>query len=453
MSSFVPRVLVVIFALAAIALAAYIWLPHRLSLPLPGVSDAAPNATNAVSPAEEQKLEADRLALERRIATLEAEGALKWGGANFAAAKTRAAESVGARDGGSYALSEQRLTQASQLLDTLERATPAAKGSSAPPTAPKVNPARSGESYEAAAGEGFAALGAGRLAEARAAFERARALRPDGAEAADGLRRVAEAAAHSGGAGVTAGAGGPAGSSAAGSAGVAAAPGIPAGEGTAREAGSAADSSTLAGTGAGTEAPTAAAAAVTPAPGGAAPGSSHLSAARRHALDLEAQERWEDAVRAYGALLRQEHSTFAQVGKDRAEARLELDDALQAMIDRPDRLANSQQVREQARTLLKEARTEPSPGPVLSAQIERLSRLLPDSGKPVHVALVSDSVTLVEIPSVGSFGSFSRRDIELRPGRYTVIGTRQGYRDVRREIVVSPEHENVTVNVSCSEPI
>src|SRR5205814_7618124 len=41
-----------------------------------------------------------------------------------------------------------------------------------------------------AAGGGLAALGAGRLEEARAAFLRARSLRPDGTEAAEGLRRV-----------------------------------------------------------------------------------------------------------------------------------------------------------------------------------------------------------------------------------------------------------------------
>jgi serine/threonine protein kinase len=49
------------------------------------------------------------------------------------------------------------------------------------------------DAYAVAAGEGFAALGAGRLEEAQAAFERAQALRPNGPEAADGLRRVAAA--------------------------------------------------------------------------------------------------------------------------------------------------------------------------------------------------------------------------------------------------------------------
>jgi tetratricopeptide (TPR) repeat protein len=54
----------------------------------------------------------------------------------------------------------------------------------------EANAALTDEEYATAAGEGFAALGAGHLAAARAAFERAHALRPDGAAAAEGLRRV-----------------------------------------------------------------------------------------------------------------------------------------------------------------------------------------------------------------------------------------------------------------------
>ena len=66
---------------------------------------------------------------------------------------------------------------------------------------------------------------------------------------------------------------------------------------------------------------------------------------------------------------------------------------------------------------------------------------------------MSDNLTQVTIPSVGRFGSFARRDIELKPGHYTVIGTREGYREVRRDITVIPGEEYVTVNVTCSEPI
>jgi eukaryotic-like serine/threonine-protein kinase len=235
----------------------------------------------------------------------------------------------------------------------------------------------SDDGYARAAGEGFAALGAGRLDQARAAFERARALRPDGAEAIEGLRRVDA-------------------------------------ENSARALGS----------------------------------------VRTRAEDFESQERWEDALAAYSAILRRDpSSSFAQQGKARAAARMELRDSLQALIDRPDRLANSPALRDQAATLLQSAEEQPAPGPELREQIARLTALLPGLDKPVHLSLVSDSVTQVAIPTVGSFGSFAQRDIELKPGHYTVIGTRDGYRDVRRDITVSPGQENQTISVRCDEQI
>jgi hypothetical protein len=58
----------------------------------------------------------------------------------------------------------------------------------------------------------------------------------------------------------------------------------------------------------------------------------------------------------------------------------------------------------------------------------------------------------VAVIGVGTFGSFTRRDVELKPGRYTVIGSRDGYRDVRRDITVSPG-ETQTVSVSCYDPL
>jgi hypothetical protein len=111
---------------------------------------------------------------------------------------------------------------------------------------------------------------------------------------------------------------------------------------------------------------------------------------------------------------------------------------------------------------------------VLRSQIAQLTLLLPDnensawSGtsaadasssrtdlleKPVRLSLVSDNATAITIPSIGQFGTFSKRDIELKPGRYTVIGTREGFRDIHRDITIAPGQESQTISVSCSDPI
>jgi serine/threonine protein kinase/tetratricopeptide (TPR) repeat protein len=359
------------------------------------------------------KFAADRTEFNRRFALLEARGAANWAGPELAKARALAAESVGARDAGSLPLAQQRLDEASRVLDAIERTTPApsaanpstqtpaptaAPGAGVPSTqtpAPTAAPgagvtagvapgsgsgaASTGfgdDAYAKAAGEGFAALGAGQLQKARSAFERARALRPDGPEAREGLRRV-----------------------------------------------------------------------------DAARNRSTLPLRRAEAEDLEDEERWQDALDAYDSVLRQDASlAWAQEGRARAGARLQLGDSLQALIDHPDRLANPR-ARSEAGTLLQYAEQQSDVGPVLRSQITRLTTLVPALDKPVRVSLVSDNLTQVTIPSVGSFGSFARRDIELKPGRYTIIGTRDGYREVRRDITVSPGEEYLTVNVSCSESI
>jgi eukaryotic-like serine/threonine-protein kinase len=399
-----PLVVTWVFgALAVVATAAFLaprYMPELAAL-LAGRSGTGMDAAAA-------KFATDRTEFNRRFALLEARGAGNWAAPELARARALAAESVGARDAGSLPLAQQRLDEASRVLDAIERTTPprpAANPFAQTPASPSAPGAgvttgvapgsatgataaapRSGSSaastgfgddaYAKAAGEGFAALGAGQLQKARSAFERARALRPDGPEAREGLRRV-----------------------------------------------------------------------------DAARNRSTLPLRRAEAEDLEDEERWQDALDAYDSVLRQDASlAWAQEGRARAGARLQLGDSLQALIDHPDRLANPR-VRSEAGTLLQYAEQQSDVGPVLRAQITRLTTLLPALDKPVRLSLVSDNLTQVTIPSVGSFGSFARRDVELKPGRYTVIGTRDGYREVRRDITVSPGEEYLTVNVSSSEPL
>ena len=351
-----PRALLILAGLAAAAFAAFLWLPKYVSLDSAmHALQTSPGRTSASPP-----VSAPLNAPADTAAVNEPPG-------HTAAPAARAPDAEKALAARQYPRAAQDHTQAL----TLDPNNAAARAGLA-----RANGAFADDRYAKAAGEGFAALGAGRLDEARAAFERASALRPNGAEALDGLRRVE-----------------------------------------------------------------------------AASGAHGVTAMRAHAADLESQERWDEALRAYEDMLRQDSSlAFAQAGKARAADRLLLGESLQALIDRPERLS-SPQASERAATLLQTAQEQPSPGPVLRSQIARLSVLLPGFDKPVHLSLVSDNLTQVAIPSVGTFGSFTQRDIELKPGHYTVIGTRDGYRDVRRDVTISPGQENQTVNVSCDEPI
>ena len=175
--------------------------------------------------------------------------------------------------------------------------------------------------------------------------------------------------------------------------------------------------------------------------------------ARERAAVLEASERWADALAIYDEVLGRDPSLqFAQAGRARAAPRAELARRLQLVIDRPDRLA-TQAVRAETEQLLDAARTLIPSGPVIRSQVARIELLLPAYDEAVRVAFESDNATDITIQRVGTLGTFLHREIELKPGRYTVMGTREGFRDVRREITIAPGASGQTISVTCVEPI
>ena len=352
-----------------------------------GGAPAARSAATSSQPftaAEEERLRSMRQLFDNRLAALEARGAGAWGGREYAQAKQRAAESIGAHDAGNPRVSQERLATASKLLDVVEAKAPqaystevaageqalgagqqevagqafdlarrinptdrrAADGQRRTQNLPNLLPliadaqnaevahdyARAAQDYSQAlsldpnnaaakagqaranaafgddnyaksVGAGFAALGAGRLDEARESFVKARALNPRGAEAVEGLRRV-----------------------------------------------------------------------------GAALTARGFASMRQRAAMLENQERWEEAERTYEDVLAADSSlAFAQEGKARTTSRADLSLRLQQLIDRPDRLS-APGVREDARSLLDTARAQSPQGPVIRSQIARLESLIPTYG-------------------------------------------------------------------------
>ncbi|MFL6601249.1 MAG: protein kinase domain-containing protein [Steroidobacteraceae bacterium] len=421
---------------------------------------ASPNARTSppTGPAaDEQRLRELRQTFDTRIAALETRGAGAWGGREFATAKIRAAESVGAHDAGNPRVAQERLTAAMKLLDTVDS------------KAPQVF------SAEVAAGE--KALGAGQQEVAGQAFDLARRINPTDRRASDGLHRtqnlnallplLADAqnaeAAHD-----------YARAAQAYSQALSLDPGnATAKAGQARANSAFGDDNYAKAVGSGFAALGAGrldaardafvnARALKPNGAEASEGLRRVSAAlaargyasmRERAAGLEEQERWDDARRVYEDALAADPSlAFAQEGKARTTSRADLSGRLQQLLDRPDRLSTPG-VREDARALLETARAQSPQGPVIRSQIARLEILLPGFDKPVRLSLLSDNSTQVVISSIGSFGSFARRDIELRPGKYTVLGTRYGFRDVRREITVAPGQDTQTIRVTCSDPI
>jgi eukaryotic-like serine/threonine-protein kinase len=455
----------------AIVVGGFIALPHEppdvmalIGNPVsPTFAEPQPAAAPAASAGDSQQTTARliraRTEFDQQMSALEARGADTWGGREFMSARLIAAEAFGAYEAGNPAFAEKRLAAAQEILAAVQKRAPheaalqlaageralaadrtqvakqafesalridptsrkaqdalqrlrdpnsaravladaggptsqqaepvravqdtartvaldpqGTQGSSEP--APRERGAVAEDGYTRAVAAGSAAMDAGRLAEARAAFEKALSYNPNGHDAADGLAHVVA---------------------------VLRARGV---EGT-----------------------------------------------HQRAAALEAQERWDEALNEYEAALSVDPTLgYAQQGKVRVAARALLAQRLQALIDRPERLAAPEE-RRAALGLIASASEQSPSGPVLRSQIARLQILLPEFDKLVQLALISDDATQIAIPSIGFRGTFARRVIELKPGKYTVVGTRQGYREVRRDITISPGADTQTISVTCGEPI
>jgi len=178
-----------------------------------------------------------------------------------------------------------------------------------------------------------------------------------------------------------------------------------------------------------------------------------IRAHQAKAVALEGEERWHDAEREYSAALALDPTLrFAREGKDRATARAVLNDRLEYHIAHPDRLSEESVLEEARRALASAKAIEPNTEK-LRTQVDRLQGAIKIATSPVRVLLVSDNLTHVVVYRVGRLGTFEKRNLDLRPGTYTVVGTREGFRDVRRQLQVVAAGENKPMTVRCEEEI
>ena len=177
-----------------------------------------------------------------------------------------------------------------------------------------------------------------------------------------------------------------------------------------------------------------------------------LLALRQQSEQLVAAEQWQQAVAVFEEALSVDPTlTFAQQGIAAAQPRANLDEALDAIVEQQARLANPQVLAE-AESALEQANAIANPGPVLRRQIDQVTKTLSYAKTPVTVSLVSDGVTDVTVLRVQRLGTFTNTSLTLRPGQYTAMGVRTGYRDVRVSFDVVPNTDAV-IEVRCEEAI
>lgn len=174
----------------------------------------------------------------------------------------------------------------------------------------------------------------------------------------------------------------------------------------------------------------------------------------QEAAQHEEHEEWAAAADRYKEALQVDSSLVdARVGSIRAGTRAEIDESMERILGAPERLTTPAVHRDFQR-FLEETRRISNPGPRLQRQLQELEQALHQAVQPVAVLFKSDQATQVTLYKVAELGAFEQREMRLKPGSYTLVGSRPGYRDVRQTFTVGAGDQNTPIiTIQCEEKI
>lgn len=178
-----------------------------------------------------------------------------------------------------------------------------------------------------------------------------------------------------------------------------------------------------------------------------------INALLQRAKAAEQAEAWDQALKLYLAVLQLEPKAGVAIqGRQRARHHISILKRLDFYLDHPDALESDQQL-QNALALQADLQAMTVTSPKIRSKISQFEALLKTAQTPIPVVIQSDDLTEVTIYKVGKMGRFLERRIKLRPGTYTVVGSRDGYQDVRQKLVVRSGQHTVRITIRCQKKI
>ena len=177
---------------------------------------------------------------------------------------------------------------------------------------------------------------------------------------------------------------------------------------------------------------------------------SRIKTLESKALKAEKEEQWDEALQSYQEVLKIDPTIqFAVRGKERANQQIGFDQRIAFFLRDPDTLGSDLQL-ENAKDLIRDLEGLSTKGARRTSDLAALKRIVSAAQIPVEMTIESDNQTEVAVYKVGKLGRFSRRTLILRQGTYTVVGARDGYQDVRHQVVIAPGQQPFSISVICN---
>ena len=178
-----------------------------------------------------------------------------------------------------------------------------------------------------------------------------------------------------------------------------------------------------------------------------------ISALRSEALHFESNEEWDYAMESYQQIIALAPNTnFAIDGLSNAQKRFDYLNKLDTYLNDVLRLSTTQ-VADEANALLAEISNLDKPGDKIAQRAAQLRLQLIRASQPISITLKSDNLTDIVVYKIAKFGKFKNKQLQLKPGKYTLVGSRPGYRDVRKVLLVTADMQEKVFTVHCVEQI
>lgn len=176
-----------------------------------------------------------------------------------------------------------------------------------------------------------------------------------------------------------------------------------------------------------------------------------IEAFRVLALEKENELDMRGALKIYDEALDLDSSLqFASEGRQRVFEIISAINDMNAMLQDPHALS-SDETYEEAKETLETAQSHRGHSDVYDQLLNRFTQLVNYAGTQLTVVVTSDDATEVTLTTSHRIGSFERHELLLRPGRYTLHGSRDGWVDIRKTFVVQRDMD--PISIVCEERI